>query len=159
MRLLLTSGTNSKKIQPMVENLKTCFRNQFPGNMRQAGQFGVPNLFAFNTDEVWMWIRFVPVISVAPFRKAQFQDLIELFQQGHGFVHGGQARGWEISPDLFKDPFHARMVMAAGQNFEHSYTLGRNPESVLPELIKHCVETNLRIGHSMQGLVMENHYQ
>jgi len=43
--------------------------------------------------------------------------------------------------------------MAQNQDFEYGNTLGRNPESVLPELLKHLFKSNLRIWHLLTNFL------
>jgi hypothetical protein len=84
--------------------------------------------------------RLVPVVSVTPIRKAQFENLVEALEQGNSLVDGGQACGRELSLDLFEDLFSGRMILTGSQNPKHGQTLGSDTEMKTLEFVKHLLK-------------------
>ena len=125
----------------MTCDLKARFRNQLLFQISQAFQIRINDFSALSADDMGMRIGFMSVISVASFRKPEFEHFIQFPQKGYGFVYGSQARGWELPADLFVNHFHAGVVFACRQNLEYGNSLRRYPETLLLKLAEHVFES------------------
>jgi len=162
MPLTLTIGAEPEKIQTMTGDLKSCFRNEFPGHALEALQIRVNNLFAFSADEMRMRVRSVAVIAIAPLRKPNFQHLVQFFEKGHGFVNRGQACRRKTPFHLFEDMLNSWVPVTGGQDLEHSHTLRRDSRIVPPERFEHCVVTGFLTGHALWingARIIKNNFQ
>ena len=149
----------------MTCDLKARFRNQLIFQISQAFQVRINDFSALGADDMGMRIGFMSVVSVASFGKPEFEHFIQFPQKRHGLVYGSQARRWKLPADLLVNHFHAGVVFACRQNFEHGDSLRRYPETLLLKLSDHVFESVMGIlepfgpFQSGQGSIRESHYQ
>lgn len=140
-RLCLAIRTNPEKIKTMTGDLKARFRNQLLFQISQAFQIRINDFSALSADDMGMRVRFMSVISVASFRKPEFEHFIQFPQKGYGFVYGSQTRGRELPADLLVNHLDTGVVFACRQYFEHSNSLRGYPELSLLEFSEHLFES------------------
>jgi hypothetical protein len=139
-KILLTFPTQAKKVQAVIVNSKPRLFANLILQFIETDQLRVHNLPTPGTDYVRMGKRLVPVVSVTPIGKAQFENLVEALEQGDSLVDGGQACGREGGLDLFEDLFSGRMILTGSQNPKHGQTLGGDTEIKTLELVKHLLK-------------------
>lgn len=72
-----------------------------------------------------VWIRFIPIISVAFVAEIQLHDFPDFGKKINRFVDSRQAGCWEVGFYLFENILYARVASAFCQNFQYSKSLGR----------------------------------
>ena len=93
---LLAIRANTKKIKPMIDNLKTGFFGKLPCHISQTLKVRVYDFFAMRTNQVRMRVWFVPIVAVSSVGKSQLKNLVKLLQQSYRLVYGGTAGCREI---------------------------------------------------------------
>lgn len=99
----LALRADAEKIEAVAGDGKTGLPRQFLGHIRQGRYIRIEDFPANRTYHVGMVVGFVAVVAVAVIAETQFQQLIEVSEDSHIFVNGGQAGGGKAGLDLFVD--------------------------------------------------------
>jgi len=137
--LLLTFRTETEKIQSMGGYSIPCFLSHFFSEFIHTDQIRIHDLLAFRADHMGVGDRVIPVVSVTPIGKAQFQHFIQFLEKGYGLVNRGQARGRKIHLNLLIYIVHAWMSLAYGKYPENGQTLGSDAKLSALQLGKHHI--------------------
>jgi hypothetical protein len=119
------TAANPEKVQPVIENLEIRFGRDLLFHLIEAVQIRIDDFFALDADDVRMGIRPVSIVSVAPVREPQFQNLAKRLDQQDVSVDGGETHCRKFFGDPGVDIFHGGMAFAFGQDFSDRHPLGR----------------------------------
>ena len=96
----------------------------------------------------WTMLLLIPLLWLMRRVHEGLQELFYLFEEGHGLVHGRQAGHWEIHLDPLIDLLRTGVILALGQNPQHSHSLWGQTVAPFSEVGDHLVQSDLRLDHS-----------
>ena len=138
---LLTFRAETEKIEAVVEDFVPGLSAHFFTEGTDAHQFGIHDFFALRADYMRVRCRIESVVAIASVGEAQFQDLIELLEEGDRLVYRGQARRGEFGFDFSVDIIDARVPFAGGENPEDCQALRRDAEIAPLQLGEHFINS------------------
>lgn len=112
---MLARLTDTKEIQPMALDFKSCFSGNLLGHISQSVQIGIDDLFAFYTHDVGVGKWIFAVIAIAAVGESQFQNFIQGFEQHNVAVNRCQTHGRKSFVQFTMNLLHAGMPFAKGQ--------------------------------------------
>ena len=138
-----TEELNLVRLDPIA-----CVFSNFSGQLLKQVHFRVDYPLAFGADEMRVRVGFVPIVTIAAVRKADFKKFIDVFKQVDCFVDRRQAGRWKIDLDLGIDLLDARVLVAEKKRLEDGDPLRRDAEFTLAELCKDFIQAVESLVHA-----------